>query len=523
MHNRISSLIAIVAFSALALPAGAQHGWSGLTAVHSDALTDTSLDEEPRLAVDEHGNAVAIWLKAGGVGENPSSADIKVASSFNGGASFRPWALLNLDAATNNAVLAADVVYAGSNNWLCLWVTAGEGSSNIQMARSINNGLTWSVPVTLYTGELANEVDIASDKAGTIIATFRTQLLRSTDFGMTWEPLTEKFPVNALFPTEARGLLEARIATNGTDTWIHAYSTYWGTFDRFVTVQAKVSHDNGQTWAASLGESIFSQQPNVLGDVAMLGDTAVVAFRYYQIPSVFVSSDEGDTWSSRVTVHEPDFSGYATNMWLAAAEDKWTLVAQNLFNAKMESYVTTDPLSWSQPAYITSDNAKEDVAALAPLPGGNVLALLQTTRDAAGNDGPDFDIYSLIRDTGGVLPPDEPASLALESSSLPKLKVKKKTGAGMLTWKVTVINKGDQDADSIVVRFWQSADVSLNNSDTLLAESVVKPIPAAKPGKKAKKKKAKLKADVGASTSGFIIAEILSPGQSAESILAMPY
>ena len=135
------------------------------------------------------------------------------------------------------------------------------------MFASADNGLTWSAPAAL-NGSAATDSrsdsapQIAADGAGNWLAVWNSSeniggaigldadilVARSTDNGLTW---TAPAPLNNNAATDSGGDLQVQFTTDGLGTWVAVWATsetFGGTMDTDLDIVSAVSADNGVTW-----------------------------------------------------------------------------------------------------------------------------------------------------------------------------------------------------------------------------------------------------------------------------------
>ena len=158
----------------------------------------------------------------------------------------------------------------GAGNWVALWYSvAGFGSlpgsdANILVARSTDNGASWSPPATLYAHTRVAQgrpyhPQLTNDGAGNWIAVFESEddlggtigldpdilLSRSTDNGASWSAPSI---VNTNAATDAGFDVNPQMRTDGAGNWIAVWEfseTQFGHKD----ILSSQSVDGGATWS----------------------------------------------------------------------------------------------------------------------------------------------------------------------------------------------------------------------------------------------------------------------------------
>ncbi len=145
--------------------------WSPLRILNSGATTDLGDDGEtgaglvrmgPRIATDRNGTWVVVWSHWDSSGTDPGGTDpdILYSRSIDNGLTWSPQAFLNSDALTDTvsgivrADLTPEIATDARGNWLVAWrsqrfMVLPNYESDIMVARSTDNGLTWPVQVPL--------------------------------------------------------------------------------------------------------------------------------------------------------------------------------------------------------------------------------------------------------------------------------------------------------------------------------------------------------------------------------------
>lgn len=198
--------------------------WSAAAVLDDNAQNDFS-DYYPRVATDGDGTWIVVWSTpndlAGGVLD-----DWKIVSarSTDNGATWTDPAFVSIGTMNDyRPSLATD----GADNWVVVWVTANDSFtvSDLMVSRSADDGNTWteSEPVyDVYSGTITDNSFLATDSAGNWVVSWRlanssaTTIARSSDNGASWttpEPLANN----------SHGLRSC-VATDGAGTWIAAWN-----------------------------------------------------------------------------------------------------------------------------------------------------------------------------------------------------------------------------------------------------------------------------------------------------------
>jgi hypothetical protein len=154
--------------------------WSAPSALNSDAAGDNLADQEPQISCDTAEKCIAVWQ---GGPATSSDWDIEVARSSDHGATWSTPAPLNSNTAVDSRhdtipQLAGD----GAGNWVVVWRSEDSlggtiGTDfDILIARSSDEGLTWSAPAALNSNASSDGPErddwpvLATDRAGNWIA-----------------------------------------------------------------------------------------------------------------------------------------------------------------------------------------------------------------------------------------------------------------------------------------------------------------------------------------------------------------
>jgi len=171
----------------------------------------------------------------------------------------------------------------------------------LDIYRSTDNGLTWSIAKSLALAEYGDGFDsIDTDGNGVWLATTpygylvypadpSTEVWRSTDNGATWS-MAYKFPVKG----DWADWLFGKVCTNRDGVWLTGAYYY---YLEDSTPSVYKSEDNGTTWTgiADIVYDYGSETENIV----FKGDTFFCAENY----NTFLSLDAGDTWTTPVGSH----------------------------------------------------------------------------------------------------------------------------------------------------------------------------------------------------------------------------
>jgi hypothetical protein len=240
--------------------------WTAPAPLNTDAAADTRTDYDPQITTDKAGKWVAIWPAT----ETPgSNTDILVARSTDNGATWTAPAPLDpVTAGDFRADYDAQIASDNAGHWVAIWFSASGslfgGFGDVLVARSIDRGATWTAPASLSTNTAAHGPQVTTDGSGNWVATWGSPndlggtigpdsdvlVARSTDNGATW---TVPAPLNANAATDFEFDGEPQITTDGAGHWMAAWtstSSLSGTIGTDPDILVARSTDNGATWTA---------------------------------------------------------------------------------------------------------------------------------------------------------------------------------------------------------------------------------------------------------------------------------
>jgi len=272
-------LAAVLALGVLAGRGTPAYAWSDPAALNTNAATDSGSDYIPEVTTDGGGNWVAVWFSTDSLGGTIGTDwDILVARSTDNGATWTAPAALNTNAGTDSGCDEdPQVTTDGAGNWLAVWtsseanVGAGIGwDKDILMARSTDNGATWTAPAALNTNAATDSggdhyPQVTTDGAGNWLAVWfsydslggtigtDTDILvsRSTDSGANW---TSQAALNTNAGSDSGLDGGPQVTTDGAGNWVAVWSSREanvgggiGTDDDILVSR---STDNGASWTA---------------------------------------------------------------------------------------------------------------------------------------------------------------------------------------------------------------------------------------------------------------------------------
>jgi Neuraminidase (sialidase) len=312
--------------------------WSPPAALNSNAGSDSGHDYPPAISTDGAGNWVVVWYSVENLGGIIGvDLDILVARSSDNGATWSPPAALNSNAASDSGgdyhpALSTD----GAGNWVAVWYSLETfggtiGSDyDILVSRSSDNGATWSPPAALNSNASSDigrdyYPAVNTDRAGSWMVAWESNenlsgvigtdedilVARSSDNGATWSPPAA---LNSNAASDSGGDYRATISTNGAGNWVVVWDSHenlGGTIGSDFDIFVSRSDDSGTTWStpATLNsnagsDSGWDRHPAIGTDD--LGNWVVAWYTDENLGGtigtdldilVSRSSDNGGTWS----------------------------------------------------------------------------------------------------------------------------------------------------------------------------------------------------------------------------------
>jgi hypothetical protein len=382
---RIATLLACIGCLSSRIYAQDPLALASPKALNTNAAIDTGGDQRPRVATDGLGHWVAVWDSTdklnGTLGSN-SDSDILVARSIDNGATWTNAAPLNTNAGTDTGDdLDPDIATDGGGNWIAVWdsnenlggLTGSE--YDIFVARSFDNGGTWTAPAALNTNATA---DFGADKYPRI----------DTDGSGNWVTVWQS---NDNLGGSSIGDEDIFVATSDNigASWTapEALNTNAGT-DRGDDTYPNIANDGIGHWV-----TVWQSNENLNGDINTEGDILVAG-----------SSNDGASWSAPKALNtnatsdsgidvRPDIATDGSGVWLAV----WS--ATENFDHDSDILVarsTNNGSTWTAPGALNtnaSTDSGDDTNPRVVTDGlGNWVTAWASTDDLDGTIGTDSDV-----------------------------------------------------------------------------------------------------------------------------------
>lgn len=415
---------------------------------NSNAATDSTDDSGPFIASAGQGLWLAFWDSTDSLGGTiGTDADILIGKSTDNGATWGTATALNSNAGSDtgsdqNPNAATD----GQGTWLVVWQSTesagGIGTDlDILLARSTDNGETWSAPIPLNnnaaTDGTASDRDpqIATDGMGVWLAIWRNRdgptsateedllFSRSTDNGQNW---STPAILNLNAATDTGREFSFSVANDGQGHWVviwYSNENVNGTIGTDSDILVTRSSDNGTTWTfpaplnlTAATDTRSDSEPSLATDgaglwMAVWGSTEDIGGMIGIDSDVLyaISSNNGATWSAPSPVNTtatsdtagdgyPNLATDGNGAWMVAWESDNDLGGTIGTDTDLLVAVSTDQGgTWTTPVPLNA-NAATDVLAydagprLATDRRGQWAAIWYSDNDFGGTVGMDYDL-----------------------------------------------------------------------------------------------------------------------------------
>jgi len=442
-------LVAALAVLVPLHPGFAQSVFSDPAPLNTNAGSDSGDDEPPQVTTDGAGHWVAVWHSDDTLGGTVGTDDdILVARSTDNGATWTAPVPLNTNAGTDSGHdRSPKVTTDGAGRWVAVW-DSGENlggtigtDCDILVARSTDNGATWTAPAALNTNAGSDSGSdycphVATDGAGkwvaawyssdTLGATIGTDndilVARSTDNGATW---TAPAALNSNAGSDSGHDYTPQVTTDGLGHWV---AVWWsdddlgGTIGSDRDVLVARSTDNGANWTtpAALNTNAATDSgsdyyPEVTTDGAghwvavwdssdSLGGT--IGTDYDVI--VARSTDNGANWTAPVALNTnagtdsgSDFDGQMTTdgagRWAAvwySSDDLGATIGTDY--DILETRSTDNGATWTAPAALNTnagtDSGADECPQIATDGAGHWLVVWDSNDNLGSTIGTDYDV-----------------------------------------------------------------------------------------------------------------------------------
>ena len=344
-------------------------GWS--TPVNLSVSGRDAVD--PQVAVDDSGNAVAVWRRFDG-----SNTVIQSSRLTAGGVG---WSTpVDLSVAGEDADLQ-QVSMDGSGNAVAVWQRFDGSNTVIQSSRLAAGGVNWSTPENLsLPGQYAYNPHVAVDGSGNAVAIWQRydgdhyviQSSGSSDSGMSWST-----PETLSASDQSADNPRVAIIDSGI-----AVAVWWQAAELGnQIVQSSRSTDGGITWLSPVGLSASDQhaiEPQVGLDAS--GNAVVVWRRSNGSNNIVQSSrsaDGGVSWSTPVNLSA---SGQDADHPQVAVDGSGNAVAvwhrENGSNTIVQSSRSADVgVSWTTPVNLSVSGRSALYPQVAVYGSGNAVAV----------------------------------------------------------------------------------------------------------------------------------------------------
>lgn len=319
--------------------------WSPPAALNTNAATDSGDDRIPDLAFDGNGTWHAVWHSNDSLGSLiGDDFDVLIAHSFDAGASWTDPAPLNTNAASDDRDdYRPHVATDRKGHCVAVW-----GDDRIAVSRSADYGMTWTPPVTMNAStSRAIRGEVITDGLGNWMIVWYANwgnndvdafVARSVDNGASWSVPTA---LNINASVDDGNDFVPQVATDRQGTWVavwHSFSTLGGTIGNDNDILFARSLDNGVTWtypeplneAATYDGGDGDYEPHIVTDET---GNWVVVWSSEALGNPFKilisrSTDGARTWTSPEVLYAAELPSYTPRLgtdrkgtWVAAWQD----------------------------------------------------------------------------------------------------------------------------------------------------------------------------------------------------------
>jgi len=372
--------------------------WTDPAALNTSAASDLANDDDPQVTTDGAGNWLAVWHSQDDLdGSIGFDQDILVSRSTDNGASWTAQAALNTNATTDEEHDDdPQVTTDGGGNWVAVWDSTENlfdpnlgdtigTDHDILVARSTDNGATWTDPAALNTNAATDSSggdyypQLTTDGAGNWLAVWESYndpaspfgtdydilMARSADNGATW---ADPAALNTNAATDSLHDHYPQVTTDEAGNWVAVWRSNEDLFDPNLganigtdwDILTARSTDNGAAWTTP----------------AALNTNAATDSGSDDFPQV--TTDDAGNWM--VAWHSRDDLG-------GSIETDWDI---------LRARSTDNGATWTTPAALNTNAATDEGADRYPQAttddGGNWVVVWRSTENLGGTIGTDWDI-----------------------------------------------------------------------------------------------------------------------------------
>ena len=327
----------------------------------------------------------------------------------------------------------------GNGVWVAVWASHGS-EPDIMVSRSADNGTTWNTPSLLAGnagGDSGADVEprIATNRTGVWVVVWASNqptvgrdeigtdfdilVARSTNNGQSWTGPSVLYNDNPVpFPPRAaRHDRTPDIATDQAGHWVAVWSADpppSGENDLPADIVTARSSNNGQTWAAAIAipdevgaTDVDDLKPRVVSD--RHGVWVAVWEQGRSNIGAAHSTDNGGSWgrrritSTNQTVfdhrRDPAIAADSDGNWVVAWSNSATTILPptTTFDSDIWVSISSNPVAgWGSPQLLnrngSEDTGNDEQPSVATDDHGNWLAVWQSTDSLGGTIGTDADI-----------------------------------------------------------------------------------------------------------------------------------